>query len=283
MQRDLHRVAGSVLTGRAPRAAGSTTRARARCRPTRTSPRRSRPRAMSSARVGVVGRAPGRSRRRARRSSVGSTNSAASPATSGIEPARAATTGTSGAHRLEEREAEALVDRRVREHRRRVEERAPAGVVDVTGEHDAVAHAVRQPRDRGVDGGTGRAVAAGDDEPEIGVRARRARRTRSRGAEGSCAARAWRSRARTESRRSPRRPSAGIRASLPSAGAPSGITTRRPARAQARPEELLDLGRDELRARVNGRAAARSPGARCGTSARTSGVHSSGYRTNEQS
>ena len=52
--------------------------------------------------------------------------------------------------------------------------------------------------------------------------------------------------------------------------------------AQPRPEDLLDLVGDELRARVHvtPRAIARRTS---GTSARTSGVQSSGYRTKEQS
>ena len=149
--------------------------------------------------------------------------------------------GHAGAHRLEEREAEAFVDRRVREHRRRVEERAPSGVVDVTGEHDAVADAPLGSRAIA----SSRPGRPGPSRPAMtrrrsGVRARRARRTRARGAEGSCAVRASRSRARTGAppiRAGHRRPACG--ASSPSArelraGSQPG-DRRRPAPARTAP------------------------------------------------
>ena len=53
--------------------------------------------------------------------------------------------------------------------------------------------------------------------------------------------------------------------------------------AQAAPEDLLDLVGDELRSPCAASRRARPRAGSMGSNARTSGVHSSGYRTNEQS
>ena len=68
---------------------------------------------------------------------------------------------------------------------------------------------------------------------------------------------------------------AGIVASVPSRGTPSGITTSRPEERSPGTEDLFDLLGDELRTGVDGHAA-RDRARTSGTSARTSGVHSSG-------
>ena len=194
------------------------------------------------------------------RSSVGSTSSAASPATSGIEPARAATTGTSGAHRFEQRKAEAFVDRRVGEHRRRVEQRAPARVVDVAGEHDPFARV----------GAGSRSIAAstagraGPSRPAITRRRSgwvaasmpNALTRCGRFLRGSSVAIAS-TNGRSADRCGDRRPACA--AASPRRGTPSGITTSRPGAAQPGPEELLDLVGDELRAGVHRRAARDRP------------------------
>ena len=249
-----------LLTRPLPRAGGSTRRAPARWRATRRSRR---------------DRGPGRRAATAASSSLRTRSSAsAKPALVGRldEQRRVACdlrdrTGSrrddreARAHGLEQREAEALVDRRVREHTRGVEQRAPARVVDLTCEHDALADVARESRDGGVDGGPRRAVAAGDHEPKVGMLFGERARTRSRGARGSCAAPTWRSRARTARRRRRAATGAGMRG----VGAESGNAERNhdqpTGRPQPRPEDLVDLLGDELGAGVHGRRLARSRGA----------------------
>ena len=64
------------------------------------------------------------------------TSAAPSPATSGIEPASVATTGSADLLGLEDREAEALVERRVGEHPGVAEQPRLRGVVDGSRPHD---------------------------------------------------------------------------------------------------------------------------------------------------
>ena len=120
--------------------------------------------------------------------SSGSTSSAASPTTSGMAPRGSATTGTPGGHRFERREAEALVARRVRQHRgARRAGRAGTRVGDVAQLVHALAVARRRAglgrRRRRPNRGVPRSRARGRD------RRRRRRRTRARGRGGSCGAR----------------------------------------------------------------------------------------------
>ena len=183
MQRDLHRAALRELRG-------STTRARARVSCHENAPSRSWPRAIELGARRVVGEHASSASARPR-SSVGSTSSAASPATSGIEPARAATTGTPARHRLEHREAEAFVDRRVREHRR-ARRAARAGPRRRRGRRARRGRAP-SPGRRAIAAST--AGRAGPSRPAItsrrsGCGRGEQRRTRRRGAAGSCAARA---------------------------------------------------------------------------------------------
>ena len=69
---------------------------------------------------------------------------------------------------------------------------------------------------------------------------------------------------------------------MPSGGTPSGITTSRPAARSRGPNSssISWATNSEPVCTVAPRSIARRT---IGTSARTSGVHSSGYRTNEQS
>ena len=151
-------------------------------------------------------------------------------------------------HRLEQRETESFVDRRVREHAspRPSSARRPASSTP-PGEHDAGAHVGRtgarsRRRPPAAPGRRARRSRAGGRDGR-----RRARRTRRRGAAGSCAARAFRSRART-ARRSRVASSVG-------AASRDALTERRDAerdhdeaagRRAARAEDLFDLVGDEL-------------------------------------
>ena len=260
---------------RAPRAAGSTRRARARSPATRT--RRAGRGRGRRARIAVVSSVSTRSSAPAEPVVVGRLDEQRGVARDlGDRAGARRDDGHVGAHRLEQREAEALVDRRVREHRRRVEQRAAAGVVDVTREHDAVARVAaaggrsrrrpragpgrRGPRSRagGRDASRRATPNALDEVRQVLAGLERRDREHERGA--------------ADRRRRRRR---GMRASSPSGGTPSGITTSRPALRSPGPNSssISVATNSELVCTVAPRAIARRTS---GTSARTSGVHSSG-------
>ena len=143
-------------------------------RPTRSCPRRD-----------VLARASGRRGRRAARIAVGQrVDVDRRHQDGGVAEHLGERAGVAGddrhaaLHRLERREAEALVDRRVREHRRAGEEVGAVAVGDEPGLHDAVARRDRVDRRlhaREVPSGRTR-----EHEPEPGVGRRRRGRTRAR-------------------------------------------------------------------------------------------------------
>ena len=188
--------------------------------------------------------------------------------------------GYARGHRLEHGEAEALVNRGIREHGRVLEQGAPAASETPPARTTATAY---RPGggDRGVDLGLGGPVVTGDDQPDVGMTARdlteRADEmgevlARLEGADGHD------ERGVADGGRHRRRHLGCVAEGRDPEGSDD-----EPARgAQAAAEDLLDLVGDELRSCVQGGSAGHRRRI-TGSNARTSGVHSSGYRTNEQS
>ena len=97
---------------------------------------------------------------------LGSTRTAAPPATSGNEDRSEVTRRPQG-HRLDHRQAVALVQRRVGEDRGICDDRRGGGIVEVAGHDDPVAHGAS--RDEPLEGAAPPPLVPDEDQPQAGI------------------------------------------------------------------------------------------------------------------